>query len=87
MTSQSGSDGGFRQHLPDLNQPRFQNMKKQDAYEYADIFKKEGQPPWLHGLYLHWRNLFQEPYKGITNDSTYSQHCDSESVLTFRRRG
>ncbi|KAG5744893.1 hypothetical protein H9Q72_003495 [Fusarium xylarioides] len=68
MASQSGSDGAFRQYLPDLNQPRFQNMKKQDSYEYAEIFKKEGQPPWLHGLYLHWRDLFQEPYKGITND-------------------
>ncbi|UZP39384.1 hypothetical protein NXS19_007200 [Fusarium pseudograminearum] len=66
--SQSGHDEGFRQYLPDLNQPRFQDMKKQDAYEYAEIFKKGGQPPWLHGLYLHWRKLFNEPYQGVTSD-------------------
>ncbi|KAM0306242.1 hypothetical protein HYE67_002252 [Fusarium culmorum] len=66
--SQSGHNEGFRQYLPDLNQPRFQNMKKQDAYEYAEIFKKGGQPPWLHGLYLHWRKLFNEPYQGVTSD-------------------
>ncbi|EKJ74584.1 hypothetical protein FPSE_05334 [Fusarium pseudograminearum CS3096] len=66
--SQSGHDEGFRQYLPNLNQPRFQDMKKQDAYEYAEIFKKGGQPPWLHGLYLHWRKLFNEPYQGVTSD-------------------
>ncbi|KAF5240015.1 hypothetical protein FAUST_4599 [Fusarium austroamericanum] len=66
--SQSGHGEGFRQYLPDLNQPRFQDMKKQDAYEYAEIFKKGGQPPWLHGLYLHWRKLFNEPYQGVTSD-------------------
>lgn len=69
--SQLGHGEGFRLYLPDLNQPRFQNMKKQDAYEYAEIFKKGGQPPWLHGLYLHWRKLFNEPYQGITSDGRY----------------
>ncbi|ENH70020.1 hypothetical protein FOC1_g10002328 [Fusarium oxysporum f. sp. cubense race 1] len=43
-------------------------MRKQDAYEYADAFKKDGNPPWIHGLYLHWRELLAEPYKGVTND-------------------
>ncbi|KPA38949.1 hypothetical protein FLAG1_08187 [Fusarium langsethiae] len=66
--SQPGHGEGFRQYLPDLNQPRFQDMKKQDAYKYAENFKKNGQPPWLHGLYLHWRKLFNEPYQGITSD-------------------
>jgi hypothetical protein len=66
--SQPGHGEGFRQYLPDLNQPRFQDMKKLDAYKYAENFKKNGQPPWLHGLYLHWRKLFNEPYQGITSD-------------------
>ncbi|KAL2132627.1 hypothetical protein VTI74DRAFT_3566 [Chaetomium olivicolor] len=68
----SGSDheheGAYRQHLPDLSISRFTKMQKQDAHEYAEAFKETGVPPWLHGLYLHWRKLFQEPFKGITND-------------------
>jgi hypothetical protein len=71
MDSSSGQAQGFRQYLPDLSQPRFQDMKKQDAYEYAENFKKNGQPPWLHGLYLHWRKLYQQPYQGITSDGTH----------------
>jgi hypothetical protein len=43
-------------------------MQRQDAHEYANEFKQRGNPPWLHALYLHWRRLFQEPYKGITSD-------------------
>ncbi|AEO65862.1 uncharacterized protein THITE_2113407 [Thermothielavioides terrestris NRRL 8126] len=61
-------DGAYRQYLPDLSTPRFTEMQKQDAHEYAAAFKEGGVPPWLHGLYLHWRKLFQEPFKGITND-------------------
>ncbi|KAK4128204.1 hypothetical protein N657DRAFT_584939 [Parathielavia appendiculata] len=62
------SGAAYRQHLPDLSIPRFTTMQKQDAHEYAKAFKESGVPPWLHGLYLHWRQLFQEPFKGITND-------------------
>ncbi|KAL2158528.1 hypothetical protein VTH06DRAFT_4295 [Thermothelomyces fergusii] len=61
-------DGAFRQYLPDLSTPRFTTMQRQDAHEYAKAFKETGEPPWLHGLYLHWRKLYQEPFKGITND-------------------
>ncbi|CAJ0550124.1 Ff.00g100540.m01.CDS01 [Fusarium sp. VM40] len=68
MDSSLSKAQGFRQYLPDLSQPRFQDMKKQDAHEYAENFKKNGQPPWLHGLYLHWRKLYQQPYQGITSD-------------------
>ena len=69
MASQDQPSGGaYRQHLPDLTIPRFTEMQKQDAHEYAAAFKESGAPPWLHGLYLHWRNLFQEPFKGVTND-------------------
>ncbi|KAK4044535.1 hypothetical protein C8A01DRAFT_31321 [Parachaetomium inaequale] len=62
------SGGAYRQHLPDLSTPRFTTMQTQDAHEYAKAFKESGVPPWLHGLYLHWRNLFQEPFRGVTND-------------------
>ncbi|KAM0564112.1 hypothetical protein ACHAPJ_000321 [Fusarium lateritium] len=58
----------FREFMPDLGIDRFTSMRKQDAHEYADDFKKNGNPPWLHGLYLHWRELLTEPYKGISND-------------------
>ncbi|AEO54143.1 hypothetical protein MYCTH_2296360 [Thermothelomyces thermophilus ATCC 42464] len=66
--SAGSGDGAFRQYLPDLSIPRFTTMQKQDAHEYAKAFKETGVPPWLHGLYLHWRKLYQEPFKGITND-------------------
>lgn len=80
MASQDQHSGGaYRQHLPDLSIPRFTTMQQQDAHEYAAAFKEGGVPPWLHGLYLHWRNLHQEPFKGVTNDGLsatfpYSQH-------------
>ncbi|KAH6650005.1 hypothetical protein F5144DRAFT_30275 [Chaetomium tenue] len=65
---QLGGDAAYRQYLPDLTTPRFTTMQTQDAHEYAKGFKEGGVPPWLHGLYLHWQKLFQEPFKGITND-------------------
>ncbi|EGZ77595.1 hypothetical protein NEUTE2DRAFT_100682 [Neurospora tetrasperma FGSC 2509] len=70
MVSDSGHGAEYRQYLPDLNIPRFTTMQQQDAHEYAKEFIKGGNPPWLHGLYLHWRKLFQDPFKGITNDGT-----------------
>ncbi|KAK0383017.1 hypothetical protein NLU13_8933 [Sarocladium strictum] len=58
----------YHEFLPNLDQPRFQTMQKQDAHEYAAAFKQDGQPPWLHALYLHWRDLFNEPFRGVTTD-------------------
>lgn len=58
----------YRRHLPDLSIPRFTTMAKQNAHEYAHEFKTNGNPPWLHALYLHWRALLQEPYRGVTSD-------------------
>jgi hypothetical protein len=58
----------YRQYLPDLDTSRFQVMQQQDAHEYATAFKEGRNPPWLHALYLHWRQLFDEPFTGITND-------------------
>ena len=60
--------GTYHRYLPDLSIPRFTTMQKQDAHEYAKDFKEGGVPPWLHALYLHWRKLLQEPFKGVTND-------------------
>jgi len=62
----------YHKHLPDLGIPRFQIMKRQDAHEYADEFINKGhQPPWLYALYKHWRSLFEEPFKGVTNDGMF----------------
>lgn len=60
--------GEYRQYLPDLNLKRFQVMCTQDAHEYARDFKRLKQPPWLHALYMHWLELWQEPFKGVTTD-------------------
>jgi len=62
--------GEYRQHLPDISIPRFTIMRSQNAHEYAEAFKKGGNPPWLHALYRHWRELFKEPFTGITTDGT-----------------
>ncbi|CAK7229024.1 hypothetical protein SCUCBS95973_007077 [Sporothrix curviconia] len=58
----------FRQFLPDLSLPRFTTMKTQDARTYAKAFMEGGQPPWIHGLWKHWLELFKEPFKGVTSD-------------------
>ncbi|PLB41808.1 DUF3500 domain-containing protein [Aspergillus candidus] len=60
--------GEYRQYLPDLGLKRFQVMRTQDAHEYAHDFKTLAAPPWLHALYMHWLELLQEPFKGITVD-------------------
>ncbi|KAK3952395.1 hypothetical protein QBC32DRAFT_237035 [Pseudoneurospora amorphoporcata] len=70
MVSDSDHGGEYRQYLPDLSIPRFTTMQKQDAHEYAKEFIEGGNPPWLHGLYLHWRKLFQDPFRGVTHDGT-----------------
>lgn len=73
--------GEYRQYLPDLNIPRFQTMREQDAHEYARDFKALARPPWLHALYLHWLELLQEPFKGITSDGMLPPSCTSEGTL------
>ncbi|KIV86756.1 hypothetical protein PV11_02350 [Exophiala sideris] len=60
----------YHQYLPDLSIPRFTTMATQDAHVYAQAFKEGGIPPWLHALYMHWRKLLKEPFKGVTNDGT-----------------
>lgn len=73
MTSEAAQaphGGEYRQFVPDLSIPRFTTMAKQDAHVYAEEFKTGGNPPWLHGLYMHWLDLLKDPFKGITTDGT-----------------
>lgn len=72
--------GEYRRYLPDLNVNRFQTMCTQDAHEYAHDFKTLKQPPWLHALYMHWLELLQEPFKGVTTDG------ESISIPALRRQ-
>lgn len=60
--------GAYRKYLPDLSISRFSIMKQQDANVYAAEFKVKSNPPWLHALYMLWRRLFAEPFRGVTND-------------------
>ncbi|KAF2759578.1 hypothetical protein EJ05DRAFT_462975 [Pseudovirgaria hyperparasitica] len=62
------TSAGFRQHLPDLTNPRFQIAKEQDADSYAEAFISKQNPPWLYKLTQAWQRLYEEPYKGITSD-------------------
>ena len=68
MDAKGTSGSPFRAHLPDLSVDRFVLMQKQDAHQYAKSFKENGTPPWLHALYMHWRRLLAEPFKGVTCD-------------------
>ncbi|KAI0411718.1 hypothetical protein F5X98DRAFT_42465 [Xylaria grammica] len=70
MTSPANEDAhaGFRQHLPDLSTPRFTAIARNDAYGHTRELTEKRAPPWLYGLYVHWRKLLQEPFKGVTND-------------------
>ncbi|KAF2677864.1 hypothetical protein K458DRAFT_481169 [Lentithecium fluviatile CBS 122367] len=73
MTSQTTFDeasSAFRAHLHDLTTPRFTTAAKQDPYEYATFFKDNQAPPWLFALTQAWAKLFEEPFKGVTNDGT-----------------
>ncbi|KAI1800405.1 hypothetical protein F4811DRAFT_566920 [Daldinia bambusicola] len=68
QTTQDPQRESFRRYLPDLNTPRFQAIAKSDAYSHAKELLEHHRPPWLYGLYLHWRKLFEEPFKGVTDD-------------------
>jgi hypothetical protein len=63
----------FRKYLPDITTPRFTTMRKQTAREYAEQFKEGGPPPWLYGIWRHWRELYKEPYLGLTNNGIPKQ--------------
>jgi hypothetical protein len=80
---QDSQHGQFRQYLPDLSTPRFTAIAQNDAYGHAKELKERQAPPWLHGLYIHWRNLLQEPFKGITNDGMPFLSTDDLSHLNM----
>ncbi|KAF4332797.1 hypothetical protein FBEOM_13395 [Fusarium beomiforme] len=69
----AASQGEFRKYLPDLSTPRFVAMQQQDAHSYAADFKENKNPPWLHALYEHWKDLYKEPFKGVTSDGVVQQ--------------
>lgn len=85
MPVYSTNNGTYHQYLPDLGQERFKVMQQQNAREYASSFKNTRSPPWLHALYLHWRKLFGEPFKGITVDgmSSFPFVCHRISVSAY----
>jgi hypothetical protein len=62
------TSSAFRQHLHDLNTPRFTTAATQDVYEYANFFKDNHAPPWLFDLTQAWAKLYEEPFKGVTSD-------------------
>ena len=63
--------GEYRSCLPDVNHPRFATAREQDAHEYVDEFLTRQHPPWLYNLYTHWRDLYEEPFKGVTSDGAF----------------
>jgi len=68
INSKPESATSFRDHLPDLNTPRFQISKEQSTYEYTKAFQKNHQPPWLFNLTEAWKKLLEESYRGVTSD-------------------
>ena len=81
MTTQTAfqeAAADFRKHLPDLTIPRFTIAKEQDPYQYVNDFQKNHVPPWLFNLTETWKELLQEPFKGVTNDGTI--------VIAIKRR-
>ncbi|KXS95869.1 hypothetical protein AC579_4442 [Pseudocercospora musae] len=71
----------FRQHLPDLNTPRFQISSKQSPYEYSEAFQKNHVPPWLYNLTQAWKELLEEPYTGVTSDGHIREGLFKEEDL------
>ena len=62
----------FRQHLPDLDSPRFTKARDQEANEYVDDFQSTQSPQWLYTLTKVWEELLIEPFVGVTSDGKIS---------------
>ena len=78
-TTFENASAAFRQHLPDLSIPRFIVSKDQDAHEYADAFKTNHVPPWLYNLTETWKELLNEPFKGVTVDGKWLNNRSSDN--------
>lgn len=74
------SSAAFRKHLPDLTSPRFTTAKEQDAYSYAETFFKTHHPPWLFNLTEAWKQLYEEPYVGVTTDGQFPPLSDEPNL-------
>lgn len=73
----------FRQHLPDLTTPRFQEAKSQSVYEYVKAFRAQKNPRWLYDLTQAWQELLEEPFIGVTNNGMSTQQKASEESLMY----
>ena len=82
----SSTSAAFRAHLPELEQPRFQEMRQQDHIEYANAFFSNHNPPWLYDLVQEWLRLCQEPFIGVTNNGTIIPHlfCPQDEGVDIR---
>lgn len=80
----------FRANIPDLTTPRFTTAAKQSVYEYVKSFQDNQAPPWLYNLTQAWAKLYEEPYKGVTNDGeirdglfkTQDEGLDIQSIVS-----
>lgn len=57
--------GNFRAFLPPPEDPRLAVLKEEDAYSHAEHCLAI---PWLNEVFERWRQLYQEPFFGITAD-------------------
>ncbi|ORY66185.1 uncharacterized protein BCR38DRAFT_456798 [Pseudomassariella vexata] len=68
--AQVAKSKSFRDYLPDLSTPRFTRLVECDAYSHSAELLELQRPPWLYGLVMHWKELLQEPFRGVTTDGT-----------------
>lgn len=66
--SSEGATASFRQFLPDITSPRFCTARRQNPYEYVDVFEAQKHPRPLYDLAQAWKSLLDEPFMGITTD-------------------
>jgi hypothetical protein len=83
VTTFETASAEFRRYLPDLNIPRFTTAKDQDTYQYSETFQETQHPPWLFDLTQTWQSLYQEPFKGVTNDGKRLLSCILLLIVTF----
>ena len=65
------NQGEFRKYLPDLTSDRFLTLKSHDAHQHIASFNERRNPPRAHALFQYWKQLWQEPLKGVTNDGAH----------------
>ncbi len=68
----------FRAYLPAPDDPRAAVLREEDAYSHAEHCLAI---PWLNDVFKVWRQLYDQPFYGITNDGRkipglYSLACE-----------